>query len=61
MVSAGSVAETPGVRDELGLGYSECEVLERQPIGGHGFPAGPDSFLSLCAEYIRGSQKILRE
>ena len=55
------MAETPGVRDELGLGYSECEVLERQPIGGHGFPAGPDSFLSLCAEYIRGSQKILRE
>ena len=50
-----------GGREELALGYSECEVLERHPIGGHGFPAGPDSFLSLCAEHIRGSQKILSE
>lgn len=57
----GACTRLQGVRDELGLGYSECEVLERYPTGGHGFPAGPDSFLSLCAEYIRGSQKILSE
>ena len=50
-----------GGHEELGLGYSDCEGLERYPIGGHGFPAGPDSFLSLCAEHIRGSQKILSE
>lgn len=50
-----------GVRDELGLGYRECEVLEGHPLGGHGSPAGPDSFLSLCAECIGGSRKILSE